>query len=713
MGAFEAQQSTAELAAELGVAGDEADRLGAVASAVWADGFGEAPEVNSAIGDIRRNLGEMADDDLERVAGKALAVSTVFEEDVARTIGGVSALVKNDLVDSVDEGMDVIAAGLASTANRGEDLLDTFTEYSPFFAKLGFDAQQSLGLMNQGMEAGARNSDFLADALKEFTIRAQEPVVKTAEEMAAAYERVEQAGASLARAQQNEIASQQSLNEARAQAAMDLADMADQLEGAELSTRSAELALQRAQENAAKVAGDSEATQLDRDEAALAVDQAIFALEQQREATEELRREKADADRAGVEGSAQVQAAHERVADAQKASAEAAADVAEANAAAADNTTPLGKAYERLGIDAAWAANAIATGGPEAQRALQMVRDGLLGVTDPVERNALAVQFFGTKAEDLQGALYAMDPSTAVDAMGNVAGAADRVGQAITDGPMKEIEAMSRDKDLMIQGFLDTDGPMGDLARTWAVWGGEISGVLGALGPLAGAMLLFRGAQVAGTAATAANTGAMIANNAAWWASPVTWIIAGILVAIGLLVAAGIWLVENWDGVSAFFGDVWENMMTGAETATDWIGDRLGEIGDWFGSLGDGVTGVMNFIGDGIMGAGHAIATGFAWLWNNTLGAIDISIPDWVPFIGGNHIGFDKIVIPALAAGGVALGPTLALIGEAGPEAVVPLSQAGDYGLGGSGDGEVTHVVLNLDGRTVYEAVERHKRKRR
>ena len=38
--------------------------------------------------------------------------------------------------------------------------------------------------------------------------------------------------------------------------------------------------------------------------------------------------------------------------------------------------------------------------------------------------------------------------------------------------------------------------------------------------------------------------------------------------------------------------------------------------------------------------------------------------------------------IPAMANGGIVTGPTLALIGEAGPEAVVPLSQMGKMGGG-------------------------------
>ncbi len=43
-------------------------------------------------------------------------------------------------------------------------------EYSVNFAQLGFTAEESLGILNRGLEAGARNSDVVADAVKEFGI---------------------------------------------------------------------------------------------------------------------------------------------------------------------------------------------------------------------------------------------------------------------------------------------------------------------------------------------------------------------------------------------------------------------------------------------------------------------------------------------------------------------------------------------------------------
>ena len=74
------------------------------------------------------------------------------------------------------------------------------------------------------------------------------------------------------------------------------------------------------------------------------------------------------------------------------------------------------------------------------------------------------------------------------------------------------------------------------------------------------------------------------------------------------------------------------------------------------------------------------VFNGIGKLWNNTVGKLSFSIPSWVPLLGGNK--FDIPDIPMLAAGGIVTSPTLAMIGEKGPEAVVPLSK-----MNGMGDG--------------------------
>jgi hypothetical protein len=51
-----------------------------------------------------------------------------------------------------------------------------------------------------------------------------------------------------------------------------------------------------------------------------------------------------------------------------------------------------------------------------------------------------------------------------------------------------------------------------------------------------------------------------------------------------------------------------------------------------------------------------------------------------------------RLGIPAMADGGIVTGPTLALIGEQGSEAVIPLNQMGKMGGGGGA------ITVNVNG---------------
>jgi hypothetical protein len=60
-----------------------------------------------------------------------------------------------------------------------------------------------------------------------------------------------------------------------------------------------------------------------------------------------------------------------------------------------------------------------------------------------------------------------------------------------------------------------------------------------------------------------------------------------------------------------------------------------------------------------------------------------------------------NIRVPRLQHGGIVRAPTLAMIGEAGPEAVVPLRGGG--GAGGIGGGGGANVVVNVQGNLLTE----------
>jgi phage-related minor tail protein len=146
---------------------------------------------------------------------------------------------------------------------------------------------------------------------------------------------------------------------------------------------------------------------------------------------------------------------------------------------AQDASTTSAKGFETIGLNAEEMTGIFARGGPEAAKALDTVLDRLRDVEDPVERNAAAVALFGTKAEDLGDALFALDPSEAVWALGQVDGAAAKMGDTLADNASTRIESFKRTMEQGLVSFIgDNVLPM----LSELVDGLKLSGVPEAIG---------------------------------------------------------------------------------------------------------------------------------------------------------------------------------------------------------------------------------------
>lgn len=176
------------------------------------------------------------------------------------------------------------------------------------------------------------------------------------------------------------------------------------------------------------------------------------------------------------------------------------------------------------------------------------------------------------------------------------------------------------------------------------------------------------------------------------------------------------WLVKT-------LGPTWANMMS---FIGDVIGTALGVITDVakgiiksLGGIVDFVAGVFTFdwkrawngIKDFMGGIGDAIVGIFKGAVNLIIDAlnymirqvnkVNIDVPEWVPGIGGKSLGFTVKEIPKLAKGGLAYGPTLAMVGDnkgaaADPEVISPLSTLQDM-LSSSNQAVVDVLVMILD----------------
>ena len=117
---------------------------------------------------------------------------------------------------------------------------------------------------------------------------------------------------------------------------------------------------------------------------------------------------------------------------------------------------------------------------------------------------------------------------------------------------------------------------------------------------------------------------------------------------------------------------------------------------DLFGSIVEGIMNKFKEFGAFIKNLLTAPINFLIGKINAFFDSIDFSVEIWNPLGDNWEVGVDLSGwdIPMLAKGGVVTGPTLAMIGEAGPEAVIPLDRAG--GMGGMG--QTFNITINAGG---------------
>ncbi len=160
-------------------------------------------------------------------------------------------------------------------------------------------------------------------------------------------------------------------------------------------------------------------------------------------------------------------------------------------------------------------------------------------------------------------------------------------------------------------------------------------------------------------------------------------------------------IILNWDAIVEFFRGIWKAITTGFSNLGRAIRNVWNGLLEFFGGILDSVAEfggkLWKPIGTGFKAAIDVIKgiwNAFARWWNSIeIGVPAIDIP-YIGRVGGFSVGLPDL--PFLAEGGIVNSPTLAVIGEAGPEAVVPL------GNGMMGEHH-THIHIENHGPPVEE----------
>jgi phage-related minor tail protein len=171
------------LRAQLGATQEETAKYGKIAGDLFSQNYGESiGDVTTAMGTLIQQLPQLktaSQASLEDTTKDALNLSRVFGVDVTESTRAVASMLRTGVAKNADEAFAILTKGFQSGANQGDDLLDTFNEYSVQFQKLGLSGQDALGLINQMLAGGARNSDVAADGIKEFALQMQNGLVQT------------------------------------------------------------------------------------------------------------------------------------------------------------------------------------------------------------------------------------------------------------------------------------------------------------------------------------------------------------------------------------------------------------------------------------------------------------------------------------------------------------------------------------------------------
>lgn len=189
--------------------------------------------------------------------------------------------------------------------------------------------------------------------------------------------------------------------------------------------------------------------------------------------------------------------------------------------------------------------------------------------------------------------------------------------QAIFNGFLKAVSSMGETvssmfdpvrmvvSDLM-QGIGDlfgmfTGNEVTGSVSAWESFGEVLGYVLAVFLALKVGLLAVQGVMVAVSAVTKAWTAAQWLLNAALNANPIGLLIIGITA----LIAVGLWLVQNWSTISAWWNNLWESI-------SSWAAEK------WNAIVGT-ITGAWDTIVAGISDFGSSLLAGITDAWNSVL----------------------------------------------------------------------------------------------
>ena len=659
------QTATNQVAASTGAAGKELEGLRDVMEDVYAANYGDSvADVGDAVAMVNRNMANLDQNGLTAATEGALALRDAFEYDVAESTRAAEAIRKN-FGSSAEEAFSLIAAGAQNGLDYSGELIDTINEYSSQFAKLGFDADGMFNILQAGADGTAWNLDKVGDAIKEFSIRAIDGSDSTVEAFTSLGYNAENIMATFA-------AGGEGANKAFFDVINTLMAVDDQVERDALGV--------------ALFGTMWEDLGTEAMEAMAGASQAAYDTEGALEKINQVKYNDLDSAIQGI--GRQMEVALLPAADAVYQSLmDSMPEITEAM----EEVSPV--IAEIAGDFADWAGGAISDG-------LPVLVDGIRDFANWAGKAYEKAKPFLSFLWEHKGTVLAV--AAALRVLGPAIG-------AVTTA----MNAFKTAKTFM--ALLQSSGKIAQVTAAFQRFGSILTGPLGIIIAVAGAIaLLYKNWDT--VKAWLVNFGNTV--NQIW--TNFSNMVGNAIAAIGQkFPMLGAYLQGWWESIQAAV----DNVKAIFQNIIDFISNVFS--GNWSAAWQNIVNIFGNLFGMIVNLAKapiNGVISAINWVISK-INSISVTIPDWVPGVGGKTLGFNIPTIPQLAEGGVATSPTLAEIGEGGePEAVMPLSKLAalldeytkkpkptggtDGQEGGDGETIVFSPVLNFYGKAAREEVE-------
>lgn len=167
------QKSLNGVQSATGVADEQMIGMKDTMLAIYNNNFGaDFEDIGASMTTVSQQTG-LAGEALQAMTEDALALRDTFGMEVADSVKGANQLMKQFGMDGT-EAYNLIAQGAQWGLDANGDLIDTLNEYSGTFAAQGFSAEEMFNMLSNGAASGVRDVDLLADAVKEFGIRSKD-----------------------------------------------------------------------------------------------------------------------------------------------------------------------------------------------------------------------------------------------------------------------------------------------------------------------------------------------------------------------------------------------------------------------------------------------------------------------------------------------------------------------------------------------------------